>query len=163
MCGEVVQSVHSDVSVDKTSAMLYKEDCITMIGSSELVMSSEKDRQRRRFFRLPYPITAQPPLTTDDGSSYKVLEISEKSVVLELPQMAVVVGELMCGNIMFHDKTTEYIEGVVYRLDSRGAVVNLNNNISFHHVMREQSYINSRFPLFFRQKMAGKPNPENEV
>ena len=144
--------------------MLYKEDEITMLGSSEFVMSNEKDSQRRRFFRLPYPITAQPPLIADDGSSYKVLHISEKSVVRDLPQGATfAVGEQMCGKIRVQDKTTEYIEGEIYRLDSRGAVVTLHNNISFHHVMREQSYINSRFPLFFRQKMAGKPNPENDA
>lgn len=133
-----------------------------ILGENSLIMSSDKDIQRRRFFRLPYPRTAQPPLRSEDGSSYKVLEISEKSVVLELHRgEPFEVGEAVCGKIIFHDNQSEYIEGMVYRLDPRGAVVTLNNNISFHNVMREQSYINSHFPLFFRQKMAGKPNPEH--
>lgn len=133
-----------------------------MLGNRELVMSDRKDSQRRRFFRLPYPRTAQPPLDTNTGDSYKVLEISEKSVVIELQHgKPFQVGEAICGKILFHDQESEFIEGTVYRLDERGAVVTLNNSISFHHVMREQSYINNRFPLFFRQKMAGRRNPED--
>jgi hypothetical protein len=125
-------------------------------------MSSEEDIQKRQFFRLPYPRTAQPSLRSDDGSSYKVLEVSEKGLVLELCSgEPFKVGDAVCGKILFHDNQSEYIEGLVYRLDSRGAVVTLNNNISFRNIMREQSYIRSHFPLFFRQKMVGKPTPEN--
>jgi hypothetical protein len=135
---------------------------IKMLGRNSLIMSSDKEIQKRRFFRLPYPRTAQPPLRSDDGSSYKVLEVSEKGVILELCSgEPFKIGDAVCGEILFHDNQTEYIEGLVYRLDPRGAVVTLNNNISFRNIMREQSYISSHFPLFFRQKMVGKPKSEN--
>jgi hypothetical protein len=125
-------------------------------------MSSDDDIQKRQFFRLPYPRAAQLSLRSDDGSSYKILEVSEKGLVLEMCSgEPFKVGDAVCGEILFHDNQSEYIEGLVYRLDSRGAVVTLNNTISFRNIMREQSYIRSNFPLFFRQKMVGKPTPEN--
>jgi len=105
----------------------------------------------RRFFRLPYPRAAQPPLTVDKDTAYRVLEISELGILLaQKSESPLQVGETLSGNILFHDRHSEEIEGEVYRLDSRGVIVRLSRGISSKYMMKEQIYVKNTFPVFFR-------------
>jgi hypothetical protein len=105
----------------------------------------------RRFFRLPYPRAAQPPLTVDKDTAYRVLEISECGILLaQQANTPLQLGEYLRGSILFHDQDSEEIEGEVYRLDPRGVIVRLSRGISARHMMREQVYIKNTFPMFFR-------------
>ncbi len=105
----------------------------------------------RRFFRLPYPRAAQPPLTVDKDTAYRVLEISELGILLaQKSESPLQVGETLSGNILFHDHHSEEIEGEVYRLDARGVIVRLSRGISSKYMMKEQIYVKNTFPVFFR-------------
>ncbi|POP54578.1 hypothetical protein [Zhongshania marina] len=112
---------------------------------------ASKINNLRRFFRLPYPRAAQPPLTVDKDTAYRVLEISEQGILLaQHPNAPLQIGEYLRGNILFHDQDSEEIEGEVYRLDPRGVIVKLSRGISARHMMKEQVYIKNTFPMFFR-------------
>ncbi|MEX1669884.1 hypothetical protein AB4876_13265 [Zhongshania guokunii] len=105
----------------------------------------------RRFFRLPYPRAAQPPLTVDKDTAYRVLEISELGILLaKKSESPLQVGETLSGNILFHDHHSEEIEGEVYRLDARGVIVRLSRGISSKYMIKEQIYVKNTFPVFFR-------------
>lgn len=118
-------------------------------------MSDEDDKsvQRRRFYRLPYPDDARPPFQHQDGESYPVLELSEKSVVIAPAEGEVwPIGSAVSGHIFFNDGDSESISGEVLRQDSRGVVVVLSDGITFHHVIKEQTFVKKHYPLFLRQK-----------
>lgn len=119
-----------------------------------LVMMAEQTTQRRQYFRLPYPDTSQPPFKLDNGKdNYRVLEIAENSLLLELSsEQSLSVNTPLAGEIIFHDMSSEYLSGTVFRLDDRGAVILLKRGISFRQVIREQLYIKSHFPRFFRHR-----------
>ncbi|WP_373081351.1 hypothetical protein [Zhongshania sp.] len=118
---------------------------------------TDKYKNLRRFFRLPYPRAAQPPLTVDKDKAYRVLEVSELGIVLEQQaNTPLQVGETVSGTIRFHDDHHEDIEGEVYRLDSRGVIVQLNRGISPRYMIKEQIYIKNAFPVFFRYTVQGK-------
>ena len=105
----------------------------------------------RRYFRLPYPRAIQPPLTIGGDIAYRVLEISELGILLEhQPKAPLQIGESVSGKIQFHDQHHEEIEGDVYRIDSRGVIVQLRKGISPRYMMREQVYVKNTFPVFFR-------------
>ncbi|MDF1692669.1 MAG: hypothetical protein P1U47_09865 [Zhongshania sp.] len=105
----------------------------------------------RRFFRLPYPRAAQPPLRVNKDTAYRVLEISELGILLaQKLESPLQIGETLTGNILFHDHHSEEIEGSVYRLDPRGVIVQLSRGISPKYMMKEQIYVKNTFPVFFR-------------
>jgi hypothetical protein len=111
----------------------------------------DKIKNLRRFFRLPYPKAAEPPLTVDKDTTYRVLEISERGILLAPKSNAPLqIGETLLGNIRFHDQHCEEIEGQVYRLDSRGVIIALSQGISPKYMMQEQIYVKNTFPVFFR-------------
>lgn len=118
-----------------------------------IAAEGENTDQRRRYFRLPYPSSASPPFKIGDGRSYKVLEIAENSMVIAPAKgEAFQPGDSISGLILFHDQASELVEGSIYRLDERGAVILLSKGISLRHVASEQAYIKTEFPLFLRHK-----------
>ncbi|CAA0102768.1 Uncharacterised protein [Zhongshania aliphaticivorans] len=105
----------------------------------------------RRFFRLPYPKAAQPPLQIDKDTAYRILEISELGIILAYkPEAPLTLGEKISGNILFHDQDSEEVEGEVYRLDTRGVVIQLSKGVSARHMMKQQVFVKNAFPVFFR-------------
>ncbi|WP_373088042.1 PilZ domain-containing protein [Zhongshania sp.] len=111
----------------------------------------DKIKNLRRFFRLPYPKAAEPPLTVNKDTTYRVLEISERGILLAQKSDAPLqLGETLRGNIRFHDQHSEEIEGQVYRLDPRGVIITLSQGISPKYMMQEQIYVRNTFPVFFR-------------
>lgn len=115
------------------------------------IAAGEKNpKQRRRFFRLSYPTTSRPPFRTSGASPYRVLEIAENSLLIEQkPDRMLRRGEIITGDVVFHDMTSEHVVGEVFRHDDRGVVILLSKGISLRHVISEQVYIKSKFPLFF--------------
>ena len=112
---------------------------------------NDKMKNLRRYFRLPYPRVAQPPLTVNEDTAYRVLEISELGILLEQKAKSPLqIGESLRGSIRFHDHHSEEIEGDVYRVDARGVIIQLRKGISPRYMMREQVYIKNTFPMFFR-------------
>jgi hypothetical protein len=112
---------------------------------------NDKMKNLRRFFRLPYPKAAQPSLSIDNETAYRVLEISEQGLLLaQKPDESLQIGEAICGSIQFHDNHQEDIEGEVYRLDERGVIVQLSRGISPKYMIQEQIYVKNTFPVFFR-------------
>lgn len=107
--------------------------------------------QRREFFRLPYPTTEQPVLVAGDAE-HKVVEIAESGIRVVLnPGIALDVGDIVSGSILFHDEQTEAVSGRVLRLDASHAVVQLTRGISQHRVMQEQAYLRKKYPNFFHK------------
>jgi len=118
-------------------------------------MSDEDDKpvQRRRYYRLPYPEDAQPPFRDHDGRSYPVLELSEKSVVIAPAKGETwAKGDPVSGEILFSDGESETISGEVLRQDERGVVVLLSDGVTFHHVIKEQTFVKKHYPLFLRHR-----------
>lgn len=120
-------------------------------GTEMTISAAEKNpQQRRRFFRLSYPTTSRPPFRTADSSPYRVLEIAENSLLIEQkPDRLLRRGEVLAGEVVFHDMASEHVVGEVFRHDDRGVVILLSKGISLRHVISEQVYIKSKFPLFF--------------
>ncbi len=112
---------------------------------------NDKMKNLRRFFRLPYPRAAQPPLTVDKDTAYHVLEISEQGLLIApKPSAPLEIGETISGNILFHDHHSEEIEGEVYRIEPRGVILKLSRGVSPKYMMQEQIYVKNTFPVFFR-------------
>lgn len=110
----------------------------------------ENPKQRRRFFRLSYPTTSRPPFRTSGTNPYKVLEIAENSLLIEQkPDRMLRKGEIIAGEVVFHDMASEHVVGEIFRHDDRGVVILLSKGISLRHVISEQVYIKSKYPLFF--------------
>jgi C4-type Zn-finger protein len=109
-------------------------------------------KQRRQYYRLPYPEKAKPPLTTEDGVLYRIHEIAENSLVLEQNEkLPLKVDDQICGMVIFHNEGKENVKGKVLRLDERGAVIILSKGIKQRNVLQEQTYLSRNFPLFFRR------------
>lgn len=113
--------------------------------------------QRRRYFRLSYPASSRLPFNTGGNRPYLVLEISEKSLLIEQkPNELLRKGDILAGDVVFHDMSSEHVSGEVFRHDARGIVITLSKGISLRHVISEQVYVKSKFPLFFVENQQHK-------
>jgi hypothetical protein len=102
--------------------------------------------QQRQFFRLRYPLAAQPTLTAD-GARYAVTELSEGGLRL----IAGPYGRLaptwdVQGELRLATGDTIAIQGRVLRIDDAHVVVKLTHGPSYKDMLAEQRYVAQRYP-----------------
>lgn len=102
---------------------------------------TKSQRNRRRYFRLQYPLSDRPSLSVD-GHAFEVAELSEGGLKLFLDgDFRFYAGKTIEGNITFHDETVAVVRGVVSRVtDVEVVVVNLEG-ISFNRMVIEQQQL----------------------
>ena len=104
--------------------------------------------ERRRFYRLKYPISASPTLELA-LRVYRISEISEEGLRFHCAKAkSYRVGRTVAGRIVFRDGTIHKIEGAVLRTTDDEVVVKLSRGmIPFKKIMEEQQFIIRNFPM----------------
>lgn len=111
-------------------------------------MSDNRRDQRRAHFRLQYPVPERPIMEVD-GRQHQVVEIAEGGIRIVVNRdESMQVGNPFAGEISFHDKVSERVQGEVLRLDAELAVIKLSLGLSLHRVVVEQAYIQKKYPMF---------------
>jgi hypothetical protein len=102
---------------------------------------TQSERNRRRYFRLQYPLSDRPSLSLD-GHAFEVSELSEGGLKLFLDgDYRFYAGQSIEGIITFHDESVTIVRGVVSRAsDVEVVVVNLEG-ISFNRMVIEQQQL----------------------
>lgn len=91
----------------------------------------------RALFRVEFPY-GQRPLLSWKGTSYEVLDISERGMRLSVDGRAMLVpGTRVRGVVRFEDGK-ETVEGAVLRGNEREAVFQLTDGFSLERVRREE-------------------------
>ncbi|MGB1906986.1 MAG: PilZ domain-containing protein [Spongiibacter sp.] len=112
-----------------------------------------KQDQKRRYFRVPYPEAAKPPFEHDTGKTYKVVDISERGMKIDTAGDAELdIGMHVTGTVIFHDNTSVRVAGSVLRIDRDGAAIELANSLNVGNLLREQTFIRKKFPMFLMDK-----------
>ncbi len=116
-------------------------------------MNVNYEEQKRRYFRVPYPDSIKPPFEEATGKRYKVVDISEKGLKIEaLDDPDLKVGMKVGGTVLFHNKTSVKVVGRILRVDPNGAAIELEKSINVGNLLREQSFIRKKFPMFLMDK-----------
>jgi hypothetical protein len=111
------------------------------------VKGSEKyeGAQRRRHYRIEYPITERPTLIDSKEDEYEVVDICEYGVKFFGKQgTSYLPFQTLKGKIKFHDDKCEDIVGKILRSDEGVVVVCLATPIPYKRIVKEQ--------LYFRKK-----------
>ena len=116
-------------------------------------LNVNKQDQKRRYFRVPYPEAAKPPFEHDTGKTYKVVDISERGMKIDTAGDAELdIGMHVTGTVIFHDNTSVRVAGNVLRIDRDGAAIELANSLNVGNLLREQTFIRKKFPMFLMDK-----------
>ncbi|HEY3418862.1 MAG TPA: hypothetical protein VGM23_18460 [Armatimonadota bacterium] len=102
-------------------------------------MADEHSRERRRFFRLPYPEGAvRPTILTLDGS-FPVSEISEKGLRFVCRRAAMFkLHQPVKATVRFLGGETCLIEGHVLRMTADAVILFLTKGIPLNKIVEEQ-------------------------
>ena len=94
--------------------------------------------QRRRHYRLGYPITLRPIFQTQLGT-FAVLEISEGGIKFRFDRDSPEFLDLIIsGIVQFHDGTTLAVEGGIVRIERNRAIAQLDCHIPTNRIRREE-------------------------
>ncbi len=113
-------------------------------------MTSDREIQKRQFYRLRYPKRARPSAVIN-GRKFHVCEISEQGMrILFTGDHAVAMGIYLSGTIQFHDGTTVEIEGRTLRQDpDHELIIQLVKGLDLKRMTKEQIYLRSKYPRLF--------------
>jgi hypothetical protein len=101
--------------------------------------------QKRQFYRVEYPKSVRPTFLCE-GHKYPVIDLSEEGVGLEVTKSGNFrVGQLIVGEVVFHDHGQEKITASVLREDSRRVILKCHVGVSLARIMEEQRYLINRF------------------
>jgi len=103
--------------------------------------------QRRRFYRIKYPLIERPTITVDK-KEYKVIDISEGGVKFFSPVTSFKVSEYIKGLIKFHDGEVMPVEGHVLRLQNKRVIILLDRKIPLQRILKEQRYLIKKYAGF---------------
>ncbi len=104
-------------------------------------------KNRRRFFRLEYPIAAGPKLVSS-GVQLEVLDISEQGLRLKFKtesELTFSVGSPFAGSLTFPDGESLLVFGIVQRINEEQVSVQLRRPIPLQIIMAEQRRIIRNF------------------
>jgi hypothetical protein len=102
--------------------------------------------QRRKHYRIEYPITERPTLIVGDSEEYEIIDVCEKGIKFFFHAgRSFLPLQSFKAKIRFHDDEEEEIEGKVLRANEDFVVVQLTTKvISYKRIVKEQ--------LYFRKK-----------
>ncbi|MEQ8224416.1 MAG: PilZ domain-containing protein [Candidatus Eremiobacterota bacterium] len=103
--------------------------------------------QRRRFYRIKYPLIERPEIILDNRS-YQVIDISEGGVKFFSPVTTFKVGDYIKGSIKFHDGEVMPVEGHVLRLQNKRVIILLDRKIPLQRILKEQRYLIKKYAGF---------------
>jgi hypothetical protein len=105
-----------------------------------------RPHERRRYFRLRYPVSAR-PLLTISMRSFLVRELSEGGLrfAADMPD-EFRVNDIVQGKITFRDRESLPVEGRVLRLVEDEIIVELTKGIPLKRMVEEQKYLIKHFP-----------------
>ena len=110
---------------------------------------TDQDEQKRAFFRLRYPLQAQPRLVLP-GESFAVAELSEQGMRLVWPEgrAAWPLGQPFKGELRLRSQSLS-VEGEMYRDDGAEKVLRLHRGLEMRHMVAEQKDLFRRFPALY--------------
>jgi hypothetical protein len=104
---------------------------------------------RRKHFRLPYPIGTGPQFVTGDAA-FPVVELSERGMHFTCGAQAPAPGKRMVGSLRFPDGTEVPVEGIVVRTVWSRVVVRLVRGVALGRMLAEQRRVLRDFPTFLK-------------
>jgi hypothetical protein len=99
------------------------------------------DRERRRFYRLRYPVSVRPHMLYKKWK-FPVAEISEQGlrfVIIEEALDHIVMN--MKATVFFHDGESQDVEGKILRIEDDEIVVQLFKGIPLKRMITEQHFV----------------------
>lgn len=101
--------------------------------------------QRRRQFRIEYPLSERPTLLIGEEEPYEVIDVSEEGVrFFDHPTRSFLPGQKICGQIHFRDEQTVEIEGSVFRMMEGVIVLLLSRKIPYKLIVAEELYLRKK-------------------
>jgi hypothetical protein len=102
--------------------------------------------QKRRYYRILYPITERPNLIFGDDDVYEIIDICEGGVRFFAKKGGQVFlpFQTLKAKIKFHNDEVLEIEGKVLRVNDDMVVIELAKKIPYRQIVKEQ--------LYFRKK-----------
>jgi hypothetical protein len=102
--------------------------------------------QQRQYFRLRYPLAAQPTLRVG-GQTFAVTELSEGGMrIIAGPAGRIAPEWNVRGELRLATGDTVPVEGSVLRIDDAHVVVKLDRGPSYKDMLAEQRYVAQRYP-----------------
>ncbi len=116
----------------------------------------DSEAERRRHFRVTYPVREQPELVSADDT-WRVSELSEGGLRVRrtghAPAWA--VGDAVDGILRFPGGEEVPIQGAVLRVYDRECVVQFTRGVPFAQTLREQQRLLARYPELHRHRRPG--------
>lgn len=101
--------------------------------------------QKRRFYRIEYPPSAR-PIFTVEGKKYPVADLSEEGLRVVVPnETEFRLGQLIVGEILFHDQVKLKVTSSVLRLLAKHIVLKCHVPVPLARIMQEQRHLIQRF------------------
>jgi hypothetical protein len=99
----------------------------TVDGKGHIAVITADERERRRFFRLRYPLTLR-PVARARGERFEVAEVSEEGLVLWCPALEPFrLGEPIHADVRFADGCTHGVIGRVLRIRRQEIIIQLTH------------------------------------
>lgn len=113
-----------------------------MTTSEQLSDSTiSQERQRRRYFRIVYPIAIRPKVTSL-FKTYDVLDISEEGIRLDTKgHPSPRLDQIMKGTLCFYDGEKLPIQGTILRVTAEDAVLQLNEPIPYRTIHNQELFM----------------------
>lgn len=109
-------------------------------------MITPPNPQRRAFYRVRFPLAAQPQWIVGD-TSFAVVDLSEASCRLgRRGDEAIDLEQSLCGMLRFADGDQIWIEGKTVRLDSDGIVVQFTQGVTLKKMVALQHWLHRNYP-----------------
>ena len=109
-------------------------------------MTPNEPNNRRKFFRLAYPVELMPVLVWQENA-YLVSEISEGGLRLKNPDgIKFKIGTTVHGEITFFSGERIEVLGTVCRQDPKEIVVSPLDGVDFRLILSEQQTVIREFP-----------------
>lgn len=104
----------------------------------------------RNHFRLRYPPGAGPGLTTDDGQTREVAELSERGLRYSDGGVTATLATRVAGTLRFPDGTELAVEGTIVRAVGGWIALRLTRGVHLGRMLAEQKRILRDYPGFLR-------------
>ncbi|MFA5864356.1 MAG: PilZ domain-containing protein [Phycisphaerae bacterium] len=114
------------------------------MGKTEKNANWEKhhgQEQKRKFYRIAYPITDRPTLILKETDKYEIIDICEAGIKFFYQKgQTFLPFQTIKGKIKFHDDEIEEIEGKVLRVGEEIVIIQLTKKLSYKRIVKEQLY-----------------------
>ena len=106
----------------------------------------QEKNERRRHFRLRFPLKERATLSVD-GMTLEVYEVSESGLRLAMDKPVKFKSNLIKGDLCFADGTVLKVKGTVFRKEKNTIVLANVDGLSFKHLMQEQMRLLRKYPM----------------